>query len=188
MVRTLFVALSLCVACPQAKAVTFSESSDFPNTSGFNSFTFVGIFEEGANTVDGSLGGSCTNGDCNTVGDSQDSYLFEIPIGLQLDAITTDIDVLNSPSFYLTNTQIRTEDNSVSILNPRIDTSGSFTLSEPLPSGFYSFSVYGGPGDDGDFELNHLTTFTVSPAPIPEPSALVIAAIGMGFWQIRRRR
>lgn len=155
-----------------ANASTVVESTDFPGGSSFGSGAVsVGTLTLGANSVSGALAGNCVIGDCNgaSAGDTQDSFLFTIGSGFQVDSIFVTTSNVSGPAGFGASFSLR--DPSTSLIFtpflPLSSTSGN-QVTSVLNAGTYSISVFGQSATAaGAYALDYSIGLNVSAVPIP---------------------
>lgn len=157
------LALAVCLSAvgwaAPAVALDYIESMDFPGSSSFGSGTVsVGTLDDGANSVAGSLSGSCVVGDCNGIdaGDSQDSWLFTVPAGYQVTSLTVSTSNTSGPSGFTATMSLRSPTATViSTTFLALNGTTANLSTSPIPAGVYSLSVFGqGASAAGQFSLN----------------------------------
>lgn len=164
-----FVGLVACFAIT-ANAITITETADYPGGVSLSDPN-VGTLDSGANTVSGSLNGSCNVGDCNPGdglhGDTQDSFLVTVPTGYQITSLTVTTSSVSGPmnfsaSFELRNSSL-TVVQSTPFLSPLNGTTANL-LSAPASSGTYVISVFGQQANAaGAYSLNWTVTMNLAP-------------------------
>jgi hypothetical protein len=174
--------------------VIIDEGPDFPNGTSFTPpfGRLLGQLSLGQTTVRGGLNGFAINGDTNPASpnniDGQDSFLIDIPQGLQLSSISIatrnqqlgNLNALNASLAVARQGQ-----------PPDLFESGSlpwaqtFTFTSALPPQRYAVSVFGQftPGANGNYSFDYDVTVTV----IPTPGTLPLLA-GVSVLASRRAR
>lgn len=178
-----------------ASAATFTETDDFPNGSVAppNGYA-VGTFDQGANSVSGSLSAYCAPSDCNPSNgfDGQDSFLIEVPMAGILSRIGFSAVNYTGPSGFVVSLSAR--NSSGQLFQENFDITSPFSFVTSLAAGQYGFSVFGQRADDvGDYSFDYTVDFDVDPSSstaVPEPATWASMIVGLGVigGAIRRRR
>ena len=169
------IPLAVAFAAGQTLAVTISESEDYAGTSGFTS-TPLGMLSIGINTISGSLAGSCINHfggiDCNGgwpgYGDTQDSFVFEVPSGMQLISMVASSSNSSAPDGYYTNFSLNGDYgvDSWQYLSSFGGTGNVLTQSHG--PGVYGASFYGATANEpGDYSSDWILTMELTSVPLP---------------------
>jgi acetyltransferase-like isoleucine patch superfamily enzyme len=145
--------------------LTVTESTDFSTGS-----VSVGVLDPGANTVSGSLNGTCVIGDCNngvTSGDSQDSFVVTAPAGYQITGISVTTANVTGPTNFSLSLEVRNSASQavafVPFLSPLNGTTANL-LANPIGADAYRFSVYGQQASAaGPFSVNWSVAITLEP-------------------------
>lgn len=195
MIKNILVTGLVCagtaIAIP-AFAISVTESSDFPNSSGFPGFD-LGTLDLGANTVSGALSSSCLSGDCNQGNgtDSQDSFVIHVGAGNQIDTLLVSTSNVSGPAGFRASFSMRDPSNHTVASNyflPLGSTTSNLVLA-PIGPGQYSLSMFGQAASaDGPYSLNYSIAMDVSAVPEPETYAMFFAGLGLVGLAVRRRR
>jgi len=163
------------------KAIDVTETTDFPGGVSFNGDPSVGTLDTGANTVSGSLSGSCINNvtfglSCNpgttAGGDTQDSFLLTVPTGYQITSLTVTTSSVTGPTNFSASMELRNSTAVVQFtpfLSPLNGTTSNL-LTTPVGAGTYAISMFGQQAaTEGTYSLNwsvalNLAPLVVSPA------------------------
>jgi hypothetical protein len=168
-------------------ALSFSETTlvppDFPGgiSFGFGS-VLVGTLDPGANTVSGSLAGTCNVGDCNPGGlhgDTQDSFNIMVPAGYHITSFTVTTSSVAGPTGFSATTSVDVPafpgpaatliPTSFLVLN---GTTGNLVTS-PIGPGEYAVSVFGqGATAAGSFSLSWSVTMNLAPLVVSPAQAV----------------
>lgn len=172
-------------------ASTVSESTDFPGSSSFFPGAFsAGTLSNGANTISGALAGNCVIGDCNgaSAGDTQDSVLFTIGTGFQLDSIFVTTSNVSGPAGFSASFDLRNPSTNL-VFTPflPLNTTSGNQLTSLLSAGTYSLSMFGqGASAAGAYALDYSIGLNVSAVPIPGAVWLFGSALA-GLLASKRR-
>lgn len=208
----ILTAIFLTAFSGSAQALTFNETTDFPNVIFFENdpdlSKNIGQFDIGLNRVFGTLDGECIDFDCNpdlSSKDSQDTFLFEIAPGQELIGIsisTTEIVPLNNLeiAFEVRSDLEAFEDSIIfSFLSVGNDFASVITGGG---ADTFAFSIAGvslldnvafGAAAIGirDYKFNYALSFDVANvSAVPIPAALPLFATGlalMGFMGWRKK-
>ncbi|MGS4948004.1 hypothetical protein ACVDG3_21250 [Meridianimarinicoccus sp. RP-17] len=153
----------------------------------------AGVLAIGENTVFGALAGQCVAGDCNPPidTDAQDSFVVELPTGLQIDTISI-ASLGDGPSGFRYSFAYNDSAGDFNFLDPSLDaneTTGNLLTASLLES--IELSVYGQSArEEGEFTVNYQVTIGVSETatPVPLPAAGLLGLGGIGALAALRAR
>lgn len=181
-------------------AITYNETTDFPNGSGFGvGSVSIGTLTQGFNIVNGGISGNCINYggsnrfDCNSQSgvDTQDSFLFTIANGFILKDVvvktTTSVGTAENVKFSFNLRNQTNYDLNVSGLQ----TSRSFYQRYDAGPGVYSFSFYGADATKaGTYGIDYNLDFSVAAVPEPATWTMMLGGFALvgGAMRVRRRR
>jgi hypothetical protein len=179
--RTIIFGLLVCLTAT-VKAIDFPETTDFPN--GISpSDPSVGTLDPGANTVSGSLSGSCLVNtynaiDCNpgssAVGDAQDSLVLTVPAGYQITSLTVTTSAVSGPTNFSASMELDTFPVAAVQFTPFLSPLNGTTvnlLTNPVGPGVYGLSVFGQRAAAiGPFSLSWSVTMNLAPI-VASPSS-----------------
>lgn len=196
MIKKILAATVVCagtiIAIP-AFAISVTESTDFPNSSGFPGFD-LGTLDLGANTVSGALSSACVSGDCNMQDDEadpQDSFVIHVGTGNQIDSLFVSTSNVSGPDGFSASFSMRDPSNHTVAANyslPLGSMSANLVLS-PIGPGEYSLSMFGQTAtSDGPYSLDYSIAMNISAVPEPETYALILAGLGLVGFAVRRRQ
>ena len=188
------IALSgiLILSANLANAVTVTEVGDFNGSASFSQWgeSNIGLLDSGINTISGSLAGTCVPGDCNSAGDSQDSFLIEIASGFKIDSIIATTANIIAPADFSSSLSVYQDAFSNNVLRTYMpfNTSSAALLLSESGTGLYSFSVYGqNASEAGDFSFDYSLQIGVSAVPVP--AAVWLFGSGLiGLVSVARRK
>lgn len=193
--KHLALALAVALPAPALAATSFSETDDFPGASLFPDFGGVvaGVLALGENTVFGALAGQCVVGDCNPPidTDAQDSFVVELPTGLQIDTISI-ASLGDGPAGFRYSFAFKDSAGDFNFLDSSLgpnDTTGNL-LTAPLLDTI-ELSIYGQSArEEGEFTVNYQVTLGVSETatPVPLPAAGLLGLGGIGALAALRTR
>lgn len=160
-------------------AITPSEPPDYPGGVSLSDPN-VGTLDPGANTVSGTLSGSCNVGDCNPGdglhGDTQDSFLVTVPTGYQVTSLTVTTSSVTGPTNFSASFELRNSSLAVVQFTPFLSPLNGTTanlLSTPAGAGTYVISVYGQQASAaGAYSLNWTVTMNLAPNVVLPPDAI----------------
>ena len=200
-------------------AVTVTESTDFgllylDSTTGTFSTVYnssIGVLDIGANSVSGSLSGTCQGGftgsvpcNLNMTDDNTDSFLIEIPDGYKLDTLFLTTSNASGPQDFNGGSAIisintgfasylstgggpvlnSTTPEIINLITPTLNANG---ISQ-IDAGVYGMGVTAGSAtQEGAFSLDYMLEMNVAPVPIPAAAWLFGSAL-LGLVGIGRRR
>lgn len=185
-----------CAMSAPAFALSVDEFSfgggDFANA--IPSSDNIGVFDEGYNDIYGMLDDTCISGICNNGPDGQDSFVFTVSNGFQLDELSISAEGFGSAqdvtySVYMTDLY----GGGTYIFETYDLNSGGMFVTSPLDAGSYEISVYGqSASTDGYYQAYwgiYGTVSEVAQAPVPLPAGLplVLSALG-GLGLVSRRK
>lgn len=156
-----------------AFALAVTESADFPGSSSFGiGSVSAGTLDAGANSVAGSLAGTCVVGDCNGInaGDTQDSFKITVPAGHQITSLTVTTSAVSGPAGFTATMSMRSPTITV-IPTSFLALNGTTAnlIGSPIGPGEYSISVFGqGATAAGAFSLNWSVALTLAAIVIDE--------------------
>ncbi|AKS43268.1 hypothetical protein [Wenzhouxiangella marina] len=159
-----FCALVLIVS--NVQAIDVQETTDFPGSSSFAFGVSVGELDPGGNTVSGTLDGVCAPNDCNGAkdGDTQDSFLVTVPEGYLIESIEVTSANIGGV-ITLIGFGVRSPEENIAFVNIPVNSNSGNVLTDPVPAGEYSLSVFGRLGSEaGPFTLDWSVSISIVPA------------------------
>jgi hypothetical protein len=165
------------------KAIDVTETTDFPGGVSFTSDPSVGTLDTGANSVTGSLSGSCLIGtfglSCNpgtaAGGDTQDSFLLTVPTGYQITSLTVTTSSVTGPSNLSASMELRNSTAVVQFtpfLSPLNGTTTNL-LTTPVGAGTYAISMFGQQAaTEGTYSLNWSVALNLAPLVVSSAQAV----------------
>ena len=176
LIKKVVISAVIAMSPVSAMAVTFTETTDLPGSSGFSVFNAsAGVLDVGINTISGSLLGECflVAGGCNSgsgAGDTQDSILIEIASGFEVESLFVTTSNVSGPLGFRASFSLR-DPTTLHIFEstlPLDSTSGDLVIL-PLASGIYSLSIFGQSAfEAGLYSLDYsLEVNVVSAVPVP---------------------
>src|SRR5688500_6325573 len=163
-------------------ALTVSETTDYTAFVSFSLNPNVGTLETGANTVSGSLAGTCTTGPagCNPppslgLGDTQDSFLITVPVGYEITNLTVTTSAVAGPTGFSAGLTVRSPTGIIVptfYLSPLPGTTGN-QLTTPIGSGVYAISVSGREASAaGNYSMSWMVSMTLTSLSVSPEDAI----------------